>query len=232
MVKRLTGKKINFKKILAGATLITLLPQVVYASNSPQKEKSKVSIILGIGKGIEKNKLSKNKSSEIELGIKYNRFALVGNIPISSHPNINLRDIEENIMENVYFKGREDLEDFSRSIGVSLEFHLPLAEGISKGISWVTGIGGHRESYTRKMEENLVRRIGGEESLLASNITSFPEEKEFVLNVYTGPSFKVAKGLELNVNLGYEIGSKKNGLKRGMYVSLRAILSFSRRGNR
>ena len=233
MVKRLNSKKVNFKKIVAGAALVTCLSpsQAVYASGSPKKERAKVSIILGIGKGIEKNKLSKNKSSEIELGIKYNRFALVGNIPISSHPNINLQTTEEEMFGNVYFQGREYLGDFSSSIGASLEYHQPLTKGISKGISWVTGIGGNLEKRTRNIEENLVRRVGSEESLLASYINSIPE-KEFVLNVYTGPSFEIFKGLELNPNLGYEIGSKKNGLKRGMYVSLRAILSFSRRGNK
>lgn len=230
MVKRTNnkGKRANFKKILAGAALTTfLVPQVAYASDSHQKEKAPLSIILGARKRIENNKLSKNKPSEIELGVKYNRFALVGKIPISSHPNINLQTTEEEMFGNVYFQGREYLGDFSSSIGASLEYHQPLAQGIS----WVTGIGGNLEKRTRNIEENLVRKVGSEESLLASNINSIPE-KEFVWNVYAGPSFKIFKGLELNPNLGYEIGSKKNGLKRGMCVNLRAILSFSRRGNR
>ena len=223
MVKRLTGKRINFKKIVAGAALVTCLSpsQIAHASNSPQKEKAPLSIILGARRGIEIN-----KSSEIEFGVKYNRFALVGNIPISSYPNINLQNTEENVFGNVYFQGREDLEDFS-SIGASFEYHQPLA----KGISWVTGIGGNLEGRTRKMGENLVRKVGTEETLLASNTNSTPE-KEFVWNIYAGPSFEILKGLELNSNLGYKISSKKNELKRGMYVSLRAILSFSRRGNR
>lgn len=235
MEKR-TNKKINFKKIVAGAALVAFLApsQVAYASDSPKKERAraKVSFILGGGKGIEKNKLSGkiNKSSEIELGVKYNRFALVVNIPISSHPNINLQNTEEEMFGNVYFQGREDLEDFSSSIGGSVEYHQPLTKGISKGISWVIGIGGNLEKRTRNIEENLVRRVGSEETLLASNINSFPEEKEFVWNVYTGPSFKVAKGLEINPNLGYEIGSKKNGLKRGMFVNLRAIYLFPGKG--
>ena len=211
---------------MAGAALATcLLPsQAVYASDSPKNsnKKSPLSIILGARKGLEGSKLYGG-----EIGLKYNRFALVGNIPISSHPNINLQNTEENVFGDVYFQGREDLEDFSPSIGASLEYHLPLA----KGISWVTGIGGNLEGRTRKIEENLVRRIGSEETQLASNTTSTPE-KEFVWNVYAGPSFEILKGLELNPNLGYKISSKKNGLKRGMYVSLRAILSFSRRGNR
>ncbi len=223
MAKR-HSKKVNFKKIVAGAALATCLSpsQAVYASDSSKKEKAPLSIILGARRGIEIN-----KSFGIEFGVKYNRFALVGNIPISSYPNINLQNTEEEMFGNVYFQGREDLKDFSPSIGASFEYHQPLA----KGISWVTGIGGYLEGHTRKIEENLVRRTGSEESLLASN-TSSVLEKKFVWNVYAGPSFEIIKGLELNPNLGYEISSKKNGLKRGMYVNLRAILSFSRRGNR
>jgi hypothetical protein len=223
MIKR-HGKRVNFKKILAGAALVAFLApsQVAYASSrSQQKEKAPLSIILGARRGLEGSRLYGG-----EIGLKYNRFALVGNIPISSHPNINLQHTEENVFGDVYFQGREDLKDFS-SFGGAFEYHQPLA----KGISWVTGIGGNLEKRTRNIEENLVRRIGSEETLLASNINSIPE-KEFVWNVYTGPSFEILKGLELNPNLGYEIGSKKNGLKRGMYVSLRAILSFSRRGNK
>jgi len=224
MVKRSHSKRNNFKKILAGAALATCLApsQVAQASNSPQKEKAPLSIILGAKRGIEKD-----KSSEIEIGFKYNRFALVGNIPISSYPDINLKDTEENVFGDVYFKGRENLEDFSSSIGASFEYHQPLA----KGISWVTGIGGKSEGRTRTIEENLVRKVGTEETLLASNINSIPEKKEFVWNVYTGPSFEILKGLELNLNLGYK-SSKKNELKRGVDVSLRAILTFPRRRNR
>ncbi len=225
MVKRLHGKGVGFKKILAGVALAAFLSpsQVAYASSrSQQKEKAPLSIILGAGKG-----LGNNKSSEIEFGVKHKRFALVGNIPISSYSNINLQKTEEGVFGDVYFQGREDLEDFSSSIGASLEYHQPLA----KGISWVTGIGGNLESRTRKIEENLVRRTGSEESLLASNINSIPE-KEFVWNIYTGPSFDITKWLSLNPNIGYKTGFKKDGLREEMYISLRAILSFSRRGNK
>ncbi len=226
MVKRITGKGVGFKKILVGAALAAFLSpsQVAHASNSlkDSNKKAPVSIILGAGRG-----LGKNKSSEIEFGVKYNRFALVGNIPISSYPNINLQNTEEGVFGNVYLQGREDLEDFSSSIGASLEYHQPLV----KGISWVTGIGGNLESRTRKIEENLVRRTGSEESLLASNINSIPE-KEFVWNIYAGPSFDITKWLSLNPNIGYKTGFKKDGLREEMYINLRAILSFSRRGNR
>ena len=225
MIKRLNGKRINFKKILAGVALATFLSpsQVAYASSrSQQKEKAPLSIILGARKGFGKSGLYGG-----ELGLKYKRFALVGNIPISSYSNINLQNTEEEMFGNVYFQGREDLEDFSSSIGASLEYHQPLA----KGISWVTGIGGNLESRTRKIEENLVRRTGSEESLLASNINSIPE-KEFVWNIYAGPSFKITKWLSLNPNIGYKTGFKKDGLREEMYISLRAILSFSRKGNR
>jgi hypothetical protein len=191
---------------------------MAYASNSQQKEKAPLSIILGAGKG-----LGNNKSSEIEFGVKHKSFALVGKIPISSYSNINLQKTEEEMFGNVYFQGREDLEDFSSSFGASLEHHLSLA----RGISWVTGIGGKRRSYTRKVEENLVRRIGTEESLLASN-TSSVSEKEFVWNVYAGLSLEILKGLELSPVLGYETSSKKNGLERGMSVSLRGIFSFGK----
>ena len=217
-------KRLNFKKILAGLALIVFLSpsQVAYASRSQQKEKAGLSFILGARKG-----LGSNKSYGVKLGLKHGRFALVGDIPISSHPNINLQKTEEE-MGNVYFQGREDLEDFSSSIGASIEYHLPLA----KGISWVTGIGGKRRSYTRKIEENLVRRIGNKESLLASNINPV-SEKEFVLDIYAGPSFELTNWLELSPVLGYETSFKKNGLERGMSVSLRAFFSFPRKkGNR
>jgi len=227
MVKGLIGKGINFKKILAGAALVAFLSpaQVAYASSrSQQKEKAPISIILGARKGLENNKPYGG-----EIGLKYGRFALVGNM--GSQSDLNLQNTKEEMISipeiNVYFQGREDLKDFS-SFGGAFEYHQPLA----KGISWVTGIGGNLEKRTRNIEENLVRRIGSEETLLASNINSIPE-KEFVWNVYTGPSFEILKGLELNPNLGYEIGSKKNGLKRGMYVNLRAILSFpGKKGDR
>jgi len=45
-----------------------------------------------------------------------------------------------------------------------------------------------------------------------------------------GPSFEILKGLELNLNLGYKISPKKNELKRGMYISIRAILPFPGKG--
>jgi hypothetical protein len=214
------AKSVNLKKILAGVALTAcLLPsQMAYASNSQQKEKAPLSIILGAGKG-----LGNNKSSEIEFGVKHKRFALVGKIPISSYSNTNLQKTEEEMFGNVYFKGREDLEDFSSSIGASLEYYLPLA----KGTSWVTGIGGKRRSYTRKIEENLVRRIGNKESLLASNINSIPE-KEFVWDIYAGPSFELTNWLEVSPVLGYETSFKENGLERGMYVSLRGIFSFGK----
>jgi len=220
------GKRANFKKILAWVALTTfLVPQVAYASSrSQQKEKAPISIILGAGKG-----LGSNKSYGGELGLKYKRFALVGNM--GSRSDINLQNIEEKMISipeiNIYFQGREDLEDFS-SIGASLEYHQPLA----KGISWVTGIGGKRRSYTRKVEENLVRRMDREESLLASNINSIPE-KEFVWNVYAGPSFELTNWLEVSPILGYEKAFTKNGLKKGeMYASLRAILSFPGKGKK
>ncbi len=222
MAKRLTGKGVNFKKILAGVALVAFLSpsQVAYASRSQQKEKAPLSIILGARKGFGGSGLYGG-----ELGIKYKRFALVGNM--GSRSDINLQDTEEEMFRNVYFQGREDLKDFS-SFGASLEYHQPIA----KGVSGVIGIGGNFESRTRKIEENLVRRIDGEETLLASNISSVPE-KEFVWNVYAGPSFKITKWLELNPNIGYEKAFKKNGLKeRGMYANLRAILSFSRRGDK
>ncbi len=213
-------KRVNLKKILAGVALAAFLSpsQVVHASRSQQKEKAPLSIILGAGKG-----LGNNKSSEIELGVKHKRFALVGKIPISSYSNINLQKTEEEMFGNVYFQGREDLEDFSSSIGASVEYHLPL----TRGISWVTGIGGKRRSYTRKVEENLVRRIGTEESLLASN-TSSVSEKEFVWDIYAGPSFELTNWLEVSPVLGYETSFKKNGLERGMSVSLRAIFSLGK----
>jgi len=211
-------KRLNFKKILAGLALIVFLSpsQVAYASRSQQKEKTGLSFILGGRKW-----LGSNKSYGVKLGLKHGRFALVGDIPISSHPNINLQNTKEEMSRGIYFKGREDLEDFSSSIGASIEYYLPLA----KGISWVTGIGGKRRSYTRKIEENLVRRIDNKESLLASN-TSSVSEKEFVWDIYAGPSFELTNWLELSPVLGYETSSKKNGLKRGMSVSLRAIFSF------
>ena len=214
------AKRLNFKKILAGVALAAFLSpsQVAHASNSQQKEKASLSIILGAGKG-----LGNNKSSEIEFGVKHKRFALVGKIPISSYSNINLQKTEEEMFGNVYFQGREDLEDFSSSIGASLEYHLPLA----RGVSWVTGIGGKRRSYTRKVEENLVRRIGTEESLLASN-TSSVSEKEFIWDIYAGPSFELTNWLELSPVLGYETSFKENGLERGMYVSLRAIFPLGK----
>jgi len=219
------GKRANFKKILAGGAVLTtfLVPQVAYASNSPQKEKAPLSIILGARKGFGKSGLYGG-----ELGLKYGRFALVGNL--GSRSDINLQDTEEKMISipeiDIYFQGRENLKDFS-SFGGSVEYH----PRISERMSGVIGVGGGLEKYTRNIEENLVRRIGSEESLLASNINSIPE-KEFVWNVYGGLSFNITKGLSLNPNIGYEKAFKKNGLKRGMYVNLRAILSFSRRGNR
>jgi hypothetical protein len=77
------------------------------------------------------------------------------------------------------------------------------------------------------VEENLVRRIGTEESLLASN-TSSVSEKEFVWDIYAGLSLEILKGLELSPVLGYETSFKENGLERGMYVSLRGIFSFGK----
>jgi len=219
------GKRANFKKILVGAALTTfLVPQVAYASDSPKKEKAPISIILGARKGFGGSGLYSG-----ELGLKYGRFALVGNL--GSRSDINLQNIEEKMISipeiNIYFQGREDLKDFS-SFGASLEYHQPIA----KGVSGVIGIGGNFENYARNIEENLVRRIDGEETLLASNTSSVPE-KEFVGNIYAGPSFKITKWLELNPNIGYEKSFKKNGLKeRGAYVNLRAILSFSRRKNK
>lgn len=220
MMKR--TKRVNFKKILAGAALAAFLSptQVAFASNSPQKEKAPISIILGARKGFGKGGLY-----GAEIGMKFGRFALVGNM--SSRSDINLQDIEEEMIRNVYFQGREDLKDFS-SIGASLEYHQPIA----KGVSGVIGIGGNLENYTREVQENLVRKTDTGESLLASNTSSL-SEKEFVGNIYIGPSFKITKWLELNPNIGYEKSFKKNGLKeRGAYVNLRVILSFSRRGNR
>ncbi|MBA7648424.1 hypothetical protein ES703_56210 [subsurface metagenome] len=222
MAKRLTGKGVNFKKIVAGVALAAFLSpaQVAYASRSQQKEKASVSIILGARKGFGSSGLYGG-----ELGLKYGRFALVGNL--GSRSDINLQDTEEEMFRNVYFQGREDLKDFS-SVGASFEYHQP----IIKGVSGVIGIGGNLENYARKIEENLVRKIDGKETLLASNTSSVPK-KEFVGNIYAGPSFKITKWLELNPNIGYEKAFKKNGLKeRGMYVNLRAILSFSRRGNK
>ena len=222
MGKRLVRRGLGFKKILTGIALAGFLSptQVALASNSPQKEKAPLSIILGARKGFGDSGLYGG-----ELGIKYRRFALVGNM--SSRSDINLQNIEEEMFRNVYFQGREDLNGFS-SIGASLEYHQP----VTKGISGVIGIGGNLESYTRKIEENLVRKTESEESLLASN-TSSVSEKEFVGNIYCGPSFKITKWLSLNPNIGYEKAFKKDGLKeRGVYVNLRVILSFSRRGNR
>ena len=227
MVKKTIGKRGNFKKKAAAITLTGFLgaasPTYALPINSepaPEKNKSKVSIILGARKGIGGSGLYGG-----ELGVKYKRFALVGNM--SSRSDINLQNIEEEMIRNVYFQGREDLKDFS-SIGASLEYHQPIA----KGVSGVIGIGGNFENYARNIEENLVRKIGSEETLLASNTSSVPE-KEFVGNIYAGPSFKITKWLELNPNIGYEKAFKKNGLKeRGVYVNLRAILSFSKRGNR
>jgi len=222
MAKKSNGKRGNFKKILAGIALAAFLSpsQAAYASHSNQKENAPLSVILGARKGFGSNGLYGG-----EFGIKYNKFALVGNI--SSRSDINLQNTEEEMLRNVYFRAREDLKDFS-SVGASLEYHQPLA----KGVSGVIGIGGNLESYTRKIEEKLVRRTDSEESLLASNTSSIPE-KEFVGNIYAGPSFKITKWLSLNPNIGYEKAFKKGGLKeRGAYVNLRAILSFSRRGDK
>lgn len=219
MAKRFHGRGVGFKKILAGVALAAFLssPQIAHASRSQQqKEKASVSIILGARKGFGGNGLYGG-----EVGVKYNRFALVGNM--GSRRDINLQNTEEGVFGNVYFQGREDLEKFS-SIGGSVEYHQPLA----KGVSGVVGIGGNLENYIRKIEENLVRRVGTEESLLASNINSILE-KEVVGHIYGGLSFNLTKNLSLNPNIGYEKAFKKNGLKeRGMYVNLRAIFSFGK----
>jgi len=141
---------------------------------------------------------------------------------MGSQSDLNLQDTEENVFGDIYFQGREDLKDFS-SFGGSVEYH----PRISERMSGVIGVGGGLEKYTRNIEENLVRRTGSEESLLASNINSIPE-KEFVWNVYGGLSFNITKGLSLNPNIGYKIGSRE----KGMFVSLRAILSLSKRRNK
>jgi hypothetical protein len=218
------SKRDNFKKILAGTIALTAFlfsPKIAYASHSDQKENSQkekapISIVLGVRRGVGSSGLYSR-----EFGIKYNRFALVGNA--GSRPDINLQNIEEEMLRNVYFQAGENLENFS-SVGASLEYYQRF--GKRKGVSGVIGVGGNLEKRTRNIEEKLIRRTETEESLLASNTSSVPE-KEFVWNIYAGPSFKLAKRLELNPVLGYE-KAFKNGLKgRGAYVSIRAILSFS-----
>jgi hypothetical protein len=203
MVKKL-------KKILTGAALVTSLfpSQAVYASNS-QKEKAPVSIILGARKGLGESGLHGG-----ELGIGVGRFALVGNFGLGS--DINLQNTEDHVFGDVYFQGREDLKN-SSYFGGALEYHQP-----GKGISWVVGAGGGLEKVTREIEENLVR----DGTVLASNKTSTPEKK-FAGYFYTGPSFKITKGLSLNPNVGY-----KTGREKGVFVNLRAVLSFPGKGKK
>jgi len=222
MAKKTIGKRGNFKKKAAAITLTGFLgaasPTYALPVNSepaPEKNKSKVSIILGARKEFRGNGLY-----GVELGGKYKDFALVGYM--GSGPDINLQDTEENVFGDIYFQGIENLEK-RKSLGLSLEYH----PRISEGVSIVLGAGGGLEKRTRNIEENLIRRTGSEETLLASNINSIPE-KEFVGNFYGGLSFKITKGLSLNPNIGY-----KTGREKGVFANIRAVLSFPRKkGNR
>lgn len=218
MGKKTIGKRGNFKKKAAAITLAGFLgaasPAYALPVNSepaPEKNKSKVSIILGARKGLGSNGLQ-----GVELGGKYKDFALVGNI--CSGSDINLQDTEENVFGNVYFQGREDLEK-RKSFGGSLEYHPRLG----KGVSLVFGAGIGLESRIRNINENLIR----EGTVLASNQVSKKENGVFG-EIYFGPSIKATKWLEINPNIGYKTGKEK-----GMVANIRAILSFSgKKGDR
>jgi len=217
MAKSVPGKINNFKKKVVATTLVGFLgaasPAYALPVNSgpvPEKNKSKVSLILGARKGFGKSGLYGG-----EFGIGVGRFALVGSL--GSGPDLNLQDTEENVFGNVYFQGREDLKN-SSYFGGALEYHQP-----GKGVSWVIGAGGGLEKVTREIEENLVRG----ETVLASNTTSTPEKK-FAGYVYTGPKFPITKNMGLNLNVGY-----KTGREKGVFVNLRAIFRFpGKKGDR
>ena len=181
----------------------------------PAKEKIKeshpVSFIIG-------GRFGPESLYGFETGLKYNRLALVADV--NKRADKNILNVNEELINDVYFKGREDIKDFL-SIGASLEYHQP----ITKWLSGVIGAGANKETYTRVGEATLVKRNNGEESIINSNTQSF-SESELSGKVYGGPSFKLTEGLRLNVNLGYEFGFKEKGLEgRGAYFNLRAIIS-------
>lgn len=211
----------NYRKLCA-----ELYGKISKREPETESKKNLVSFIAGARAGIP-GFLGSNGLYGGELGIKYGRFALMGNV--NTRPDRNITNTEEQLMNDVYLQTREDLKDF-HSLGASLEYHQPILPWLSA----VLGAGANIENYTREGKTSLVKKTNQGESVINSNTQSF-SEKEFVGNVYAGPSFKITNWLRLNPNIGYEAAFKDKGLKgKGAYANLRAIISVPNKykGNR
>lgn len=127
-----------------------------------------------------------------EAGIKYGRFALVGNV--SGRADRNVKDINENLTNGIYFKGKEDLTNFL-SLGGTLEYHQPI---ITPWLDGVLGAGLNLESYTRKGEAKIIRENG---EVINSN-TGSTSERDLSGELYLGPSIKFTDWLNFNFNMG------------------------------
>jgi len=182
------GKRAKFKKIVAGAALATfLVPQVAYASGSPQKEEeSKKSLSIKL---IVDGMYGENGLKGASIGIGYGPFSLSANYSKS-----NDRLVEE--LEIPLSNGRQGVGtvkdlDFS-SFGIGLEAYANKILFLGAGINFW--------NYTNSTVEEIVSPNG---DVLKSNTASKPE-KETSGRFYGGLDIPVSKAIGIRIMGGYD----------------------------
>jgi len=188
MAKR-TKKRVNFKKILAGAALAAFLSpsQVAYASDSPKKEKESkkpLSIKLTVD-GFYGEKGLKGAG----IGIGYGPLSLLAN-----YSNSKDRIVEE--LEVPLSNGRKGVgtvKDLGfNSLGIGLEADVNKILFLGAGINFW--------NYTTSIVEEIVSPNG---DVLKSNTDSRPEKKTSG-RFYGGLHIPVSKALDIRVMGGYD----------------------------
>lgn len=190
MVKRLIGKGVNFKKILAGLALATFLssPQVAYASGSNQQKEEESKKPLPI-KLIVDGFYGEKGLKGAGIGIGYGPLSLLAN-----YSNSKDKIVEE--LEVPLSNGRKGVgtvKDLGfNSLGIGLEADVNKTLFLGAGINFW--------NYTTSTVEEIVSPNG---DVLKSN-TDSRSGKKTSGRFYGGLHIPVSKALEIRVMGGYD----------------------------